>query len=182
MGSDGEDARRGSRRRPVVVAEALAARKARRLERAARARERERRINAAEKEFLTAWETIETCNHDLGEELAALEQRAQQARERAGELIAAAEQKQVDAARRIRAERCTIDEVAEILQISSQRARSMLVEKRRPRSSADASGRAGRGGRDGAPPLDAAPVTAAEAEVASPSVDGAWAQQAPAPG
>ncbi|MFE9328354.1 hypothetical protein ACIHDR_46780 [Nocardia sp. NPDC052278] len=129
------------------MAEQLDQRKARRVERLAAARERQRRIDDAEKTFTDAWATIEIAKEDLDGELAALEKRAEQARAKIAEKIGENERMQAAAAAAIRAEGCKVDEIAAILQIAPARVRSLLAEDRRLHGEA-ATGVADGGGDD----------------------------------
>lgn len=122
--------RRG-RRRPVAVAEALKRRDQQRRDRLAAAKEREQRIAAAEKDYTHAWEAIELAKQDLDDELAALDKRAEQARARTERFIEQQQRSQARAAAALRAERCSVEEIAEILQIPAHQVRSLLVQDRR---------------------------------------------------
>lgn len=122
---------RSGRRRPVAVADALKRRDQRRRDRLAAAKEREQRIAGAEKDYTQAWEAIELAKQDLDDELAALDKRAEQARARTERLIEQQQRSQARAAAALRAERCSVEEIAEILQIPAHQVRSLLAQNRR---------------------------------------------------
>jgi predicted HTH domain antitoxin len=97
-----------------------------RQQRHARARERLSRIDAAERIYIDAAVAIEAADHDLAEVIAAPERRVQAARTRTEEKIGEHQRRQAHAAAAIRAEQCSISEVAEILQISPKQVRDLL--------------------------------------------------------
>ncbi len=121
---------RGARRRPVVVAEELEKRRTRRMERRAAVRQRQARIDTAEKQYTEAWKDTKLAQNDLAAEIAVLERRIEEARSRTAAQIAEHRRQQALAAAAIRDERCGMDEVADILGISLNEARQLLSEAR----------------------------------------------------
>lgn len=97
-----------------------------RQQRHALARERLSRIDAAEQAYSNAVAAIEAADEDLAEVIAAAERRVQAARIRIAEKIVEHQRRQAHAAAAIRAEDCSITEVAEILQISPKQVRDLL--------------------------------------------------------
>lgn len=128
---DDKAARRGGRRRPVVVAQELEKRRQRRMDRRIAARERQLRIDAAEKQYFDACEAIEVATRDLATQITGHEQRIAQAKARTASVVAQYRHQQSRVAAAIRDEGCTVDEVAEILDISNQQTRRMIAEAHR---------------------------------------------------
>ncbi|MFD8248149.1 hypothetical protein [Nocardia sp. NPDC059691] len=122
--------RRGGRRRPVVVAEELEKRRTRRVERNAAARERQARIDAAEKQYTEAWAGKKVAENDLADEIGVLQQRIEEARARTAAQIAEHRRQQALAAAAIRREGCNVEELADILDVSQNEARQLLSEAR----------------------------------------------------
>ncbi|WP_433678781.1 hypothetical protein [Nocardia sp. CA-119907] len=127
---DDKAARRGGRRRPVVVAQELENRRNRRLDRRIAAQERQLRIDAAEKLYFDAVEAIEADTTELATEITGCEQCIVEATARCTSLVEQYRHQQSRAAAAIRDEGCTVDEVAEILDIPKQQTRQMIAEAR----------------------------------------------------
>ncbi|WP_433206719.1 hypothetical protein ACQP1G_20575 [Nocardia sp. CA-107356] len=138
---DGKAARRGGRRRPVVVAQELEKRRDRRLDRRIAARERQLRVDAAEKLYVDAVEAIEAATRELATEIRGFEQCIVEATARSASLVEQYRHQQSRAAAAIRDEGCTVDEVAEILDISKQQTRQMIAEARHLDQTSPALGR-----------------------------------------
>lgn len=120
--------RRGGRRRSVVVAEELEKRRTRRAERHAAVRERQARIDAAEKRYTEAWTGTKIADNELAAEIGVLQQRIEDARSRTAAQIAEYRRQQALAAAAIRREGCSVEEVADILDVSQNQARQLLSE------------------------------------------------------
>ncbi|MBF6314065.1 hypothetical protein IU444_28015 [Nocardia farcinica] len=128
--SAGAAHRGGRRRRPLVAAE-QAERERRRQQRRAAAREREQRIDAAEKDFYAAGDTIAAIEIELREQLTDLEARGQRLREEAALRIRAQCSAQQRAVVRLREDGCGVTEIAMLFDIPTARVRSILAEERR---------------------------------------------------
>ncbi|MBF6250182.1 hypothetical protein [Nocardia farcinica] len=134
MNNSAGAARRGGRRRPVVAAE-QAERERRRHQRRAAAREREQRIDVAEKDFYAAADTIAAIELELHEQLTDLEARAQRLREEAALRIREQRTAQQRAVVRLREDGCGVPEIAVLFDIPTARVRSILADERRSRTS-----------------------------------------------
>lgn len=97
-----------------------------RQRRHAAAKERLSRIDVAEAQFFEAGTAIAAAEHDLEEVIAAAERRISDARARTADTIAGQRQRQARAAAAIRAEDCTLGEVAEILQLTPKQIRELI--------------------------------------------------------
>ncbi|MEU5762256.1 hypothetical protein [Nocardia sp. NPDC047648] len=113
-----------------MVAEELEKRRTRRVERHAAVRERQARIDAAEKQYTEAWTGTKVADNDLAAEIAVLQQRIEEARSRTAAQIAEYRRHQALAAAAIRREGCNVEEVADILDVSQKEARQLLSEAR----------------------------------------------------
>ncbi|MBF6341271.1 hypothetical protein IU450_36130 [Nocardia abscessus] len=102
------------------------------MERHAVARERLARIDAADRQFTNAWESIMVAEESLAQEIAALQQRIENARARTATLIDGHRRQQAEAAAAIRREGCSVNEVADILDISPKEVRQLIAEARLP--------------------------------------------------
>ncbi|MEU2258470.1 hypothetical protein ABZ540_35490 [Nocardia xishanensis] len=94
------------------------------------ARQREQRITAAVKQYITAWEAITVCEATRDGEVEALRQQITRVQERAAEQIAAHRAQQALAAATIRDQGQTDDDVAELLEISTKQARQLITAAR----------------------------------------------------
>ncbi|MEW1734463.1 hypothetical protein AB0346_00740 [Nocardia beijingensis] len=122
-----------------MVAEELEKRRTRRAERHAAVRERQARIDAAEKQYTEAWTGTKVADNDLADEIAVLQRRIEEARSRTAAQIAEYRRHQALAAAAIRREGCNVEEVADILDVSQNEARQLLAEARSlQRAEADA--------------------------------------------
>ncbi|WP_028478904.1 hypothetical protein [Nocardia sp. CNY236] len=115
------------------MVEQLERAKERRRDRRAEVLQREKRIEDAEREFLAAGAKISEVERTLAEDLRALEQRAEDLRKIAAQEVSGCKREQAIAVASIRQEVPKISEVAEILQISVSKARSLLADGRRAR-------------------------------------------------
>ncbi|MGW5219939.1 hypothetical protein ACWEQA_18905 [Nocardia sp. NPDC004085] len=122
-----------------MVAEELEKRRTRRVERHAAVRERQARIDAAEKQYTEAWTGTKVAENDLADEIAVLQRRIEEARSRTAAQIAECRRHQALAAAAIRREGCNVEELADILDVSQNEARQLLAEARSlQRAEADA--------------------------------------------
>ncbi|MEV0027819.1 hypothetical protein [Nocardia sp. NPDC050793] len=94
------------------------------------ARQREQRITAAVKQYVTAWEAITVCEATRDGEVEALRQQITRVHQRAAEQIAAHRAQQALAAAAIRDQGQTDDDVAELLEISAKQARQLITAAR----------------------------------------------------
>ncbi|MFI2478769.1 hypothetical protein [Nocardia xishanensis] len=94
------------------------------------ARQREQRITAAVKQYITAWEAITACETTCDAEVEALRQQITRVQQRAAEQIAAHRTQQALAAAAIRDQGQSDDDVAELLEISTKQARQLITAAR----------------------------------------------------
>ncbi|MEU6191731.1 hypothetical protein [Nocardia sp. NPDC047038] len=102
-------------------------------------RERQARIDAAEKQYTEAWAGKKVAENELAAEIGVLQRRMEEARSRTAAQIAEYRRHQTLAAAAIRREGCNLEEVADILGVSQNVARQLLSEARSlQRAEADA--------------------------------------------
>jgi hypothetical protein len=116
-------------RSPEVV-ERLERSRVRIQERRALARQRERSIQQAVKRYLTDWQAITACEAKRDNEIEALRQQISEVEARAAREIARHRGAQAEAAAVIRDHGQTDDDVADLLEISTEQARQLITTAR----------------------------------------------------
>ncbi|MFI6041896.1 hypothetical protein ACIA8C_09695 [Nocardia sp. NPDC051321] len=140
--------------------------------RRAQARQREKAITAAVKQYVAAWVAIDACESKRDRDLESFRQQMQQLRARAEEELAGYRAEQAAAAAALRAEGQSDDDVAELLEITPRQARQLISAAR---SAIQESGPSERGGQ-------ATPEAESSSQTTSDSTARSRSDTVPTPG
>jgi len=115
---------------PEVVARLQRSRR-RAMDRRAAAREREKIVTTAVRDYISAWHAIELVQQRRDNEIANLKGQIDIATARAADEITGHEQGQIEAAATIHAEGHNDDDIADLLEISTRQARQLIAASRK---------------------------------------------------